>query len=125
MCDPCHVDRSGRVVNDIHNPVITNTNPPYVVAALKFLAARRSGDRPQLFETRHHAGNHLRGQSMQFSFPRLWLTQPCSYSRVSLPLFINLAFTLSSGVRFSCCLERETSTSSISSQSSRCFFRSI
>jgi hypothetical protein len=43
MCDPRYIERSGRVVNDVHNPVNTNTNPPFVVAALEFFAAWRPG----------------------------------------------------------------------------------
>ena len=66
--DPRHIDGSGRVVNDVDDPVITDTNPPFVIAALECLAARRPRSRRQTFETRHNAGNHFRGQPMQFSF---------------------------------------------------------
>jgi hypothetical protein len=62
---PRHVDRSRRVVNDVHNPVVTNPNPPFVVAALEFLGTRRPGNRRQMFETRHNAGNQFRGQPVQ------------------------------------------------------------
>jgi len=41
--DSRHIDGSGRVVNDINYPVVANTNPPFLIAALEFFAARRPG----------------------------------------------------------------------------------
>jgi uncharacterized protein with HEPN domain len=58
-------------------------------------------------------------------FLRLRLKRHDSYSRGSLPLLMSPAFTFSSGIRFSCRRDREARTSSMSSHSSRCFFRSI
>jgi hypothetical protein len=43
--DPRHIDGSGRVVNDVNYPVVTDTNPPFVIAVLEFFAARRPGSR--------------------------------------------------------------------------------
>ena len=59
--DSCHVDGSGPIVNLVHDAVITNTNTPFLIAALKFPAAWRPGSRREVFETRHNAGNNLRG----------------------------------------------------------------
>jgi hypothetical protein len=64
MRDSRHIDDSGRVVNLVHNPVISNTNSLFLIATLEFFAARRPWSRRQTFETRHNAGNHFRGQSL-------------------------------------------------------------
>ncbi len=68
VSNPGHIDDFGRVVNDINYPIVANTNPPFVVAALKFLAAWRSGHRRQLFEARNHPGDHFVRQPVQFFF---------------------------------------------------------
>ncbi len=68
MRDPGHIDRSRRVVNGVYNPIITNPNPPFVVAALEFLGTRRPRSRRQMFKTRHNAGNQVRGQPVQLFF---------------------------------------------------------
>ena len=39
--DPRHIDGSGSIVNDVNDPVVTNTNSPFVIAALEFFAAWR------------------------------------------------------------------------------------
>jgi hypothetical protein len=43
--DPRHIDGSGNIVNDVNDPVRTNTNPPFVIAALEFFAAWRPWSR--------------------------------------------------------------------------------
>ena len=66
--DSRHIDGSGHVVNNINYPVIAKTNPPFLVAALEFFAARRPRSQRQMFETPHHADNHFRWQPMQLFF---------------------------------------------------------
>jgi hypothetical protein len=41
--DPRQVDSSGLVINDIDYPVVADTNPPFLFAALELSAASRSG----------------------------------------------------------------------------------
>ena len=68
MCNSGHIDGSGFIVNLVNDTVIANANAPFLIAALEFFAAWRPGNRCETFEARHDAGNHLRGQPMQFFF---------------------------------------------------------
>jgi len=70
--DPRHIYGSGRVVNDVNDPVVANTNPPFLIAALEFVASERPGSGRQIFETRHNPGNQLCG-SPRSSFSALAL----------------------------------------------------
>jgi len=64
--NPCHVNCLGGVINFVHGPVIANANPPFLITALEFFAARRPWSLCQSFQTRYNAGNHFGGQPMQF-----------------------------------------------------------
>jgi len=64
--DPRHIDGSGGIVNDVNDPVIADTNPPFLIAALEFFASGGPGIGRQIFETRNNAGNQLCGQPAQF-----------------------------------------------------------
>jgi hypothetical protein len=68
--DPRHVDGSGRIVNDVNYAVVTNTNPPFLIAAFESFAARRTGRRNELFKTQHNTANYFLGQPCN-SFPAL------------------------------------------------------
>jgi hypothetical protein len=57
--DPRHIDGSRRVIDDVNDPVIADANPPFVIAAFEFFAARRPGSRCQLLKVRYHAGNNF------------------------------------------------------------------
>ncbi len=63
-----YIDGSCAIVNFVHDPVITDTNTPFAIAAAEFLASRRTRSRCETFKARYNAGNHLRGQTMQFLF---------------------------------------------------------
>jgi len=60
--DPRHINGSGRVVNDVNDPVVTHTNPSLVIAAFEFFAARRAGSRHKTVEALDNAGNHFLGE---------------------------------------------------------------
>jgi putative transposase len=62
MRDPCHIDRSGRVVNLVHNAIITNPNTPFVYAPFEFFAAARTWSFGQMFDTGKNAGDDFCGQ---------------------------------------------------------------
>jgi len=62
VCYSGHVDGSGPVVNLVHDAVIADTNTPFFIAALEFLAARRPGNRREVFEARHNAGTACAGR---------------------------------------------------------------
>jgi hypothetical protein len=66
MSNARHIYAFGSIVDDIDNPVITNADSPFVIAALEFLATGRARRCGQFFEKWHNAGNHFSGQPMQF-----------------------------------------------------------
>src|SRR5271167_2692981 len=90
--DSRYVDGSGRVVNDINYPVVANANPPFVVAALQFFAARRPRSRRQMFETGKNVGNHLLWQAVQFFLRACGQRYAIATQRESLPLLTSPAF---------------------------------
>jgi len=66
MTYSCYFYRGFSVVDDVYHSVITNTDAPFIVATLEFLAALRSWIIGQTVEMRDNTLDQFRGETFQF-----------------------------------------------------------